>query len=277
MSNHDTPADTRPEGAEAVEPGGPEDAASPEGPQGPDSAGEAPAGDRRIAGLRSHLIIGVLLAMLGFAVVAQVRLTQGENLSALRQDDLVRLLDEVTRRNEQLESERAELLAARAELLSGEDSRRIAEEAAAERAEVLGVLAGTLPVEGPGITLEVSDPQARVGALTQFNVLQEMRNAGAEAVEVSGVRLVGSSWFADADGGVIVDGQLLQPPYTWTAIGDPQTMAVALDIPGGALASIRNAGGSATLEQSELLRITSVLQVGGTDRATPVPVPSPAP
>ncbi len=241
-----------------------------------DAGAEEVSAPRRVAGRRSQVIIAMLLALLGFALVAQVRLTLDENLSSLRQEDLVRLLDEVTQRNEQLAAERADLLAARAELLSGEDSRRVAEEAATERAIVQGILAGTLPVDGPGISLTVFDPQATVRALTLFNVLQEMRNAGAEAVEISGVRLVASSWFADAQGGVIVDGTLLQPPYAWTAIGDPQTLAVALDIPGGALASVRNAGGSAALEQRDAVQITSVREVIEPEYATPVANPTPS-
>lgn len=234
-------------------------------------------GEKRIAGLRSQALIAVLLAILGFALVTQVRLAQGSSLSTLRQEDLVRLLDESTQRNEQLEAEQAELLAARAELLSGVDSRRVAEEAAAERAVVQGILAGTVPVEGPGILLSIEDPDASVRALTLVNVLQELRNAGAEAVEISGVRLVASSWFTDAAGGVIVDGTLLEPPYEWIAIGDAQTLAVALDIPGGALAAVRNAGGSATVEQRDLVEVLAVTSVPEPRFATPAPTATPTP
>jgi uncharacterized protein YlxW (UPF0749 family) len=224
---------------------------------------------------RSRILIAVLCGLLGFALVAQVRLTRGDSLSTLRQEDLVRLLDDVTQRTEELSTERDRLLADRAELLSGEDSRRVAEEAARQRAEVQSVLAGTVPVQGPGVTLRVTDPEAGVSALTLFHVLEEMRNAGAEAVEVSGRRLTASSWFEDADGGVVVDGVLISAPYEWTAIGNPQTLAVALDIPGGALAAIRNAGGQGVVTQSDSLEITSIREVSAPQFATPVPSPAP--
>jgi uncharacterized protein YlxW (UPF0749 family) len=229
----------------------------------------------RAHGRRSRVLIAVLCALLGFALVAQVRLTQGAALGSLRQDDLVRLLDEVTQRGDELTAERDRLRADRAELLSGEDSRRVALEAARERAVVTGVLAGTLPVEGQGITMTVSDPGADVPALTLFHVLEELRNAGAEAVEVSGQRLTASSWFADARGGVVVDDVLITPPYEWKAIGNAQTLAVALDIPGGALSAIRNAGGRAVVEQEPLIEITAVRAVEDPEFATPVPAASP--
>jgi uncharacterized protein YlxW (UPF0749 family) len=223
------------------------------------------------------VLIAVLCGLLGFALVAQVRLTRGDGLGTLRQEDLVRLLDDVTQRAEELDTERDQLLAARAELLSGEDSRRVAEEAARERAEIQAVLAGTVPVRGPGVTLRVTDPEGEVTALTLFHVLEEMRNAGAEAVEVSGRRLTASSWFVDAGEGVIVDGVPLGPPYEWTAIGNPQTLAVALDIPGGALAAIRNAGGEGVVTQSDSLDITAVRELAEPEFATPVPSPAPTP
>lgn len=234
-----------------------------------------PSGSGRAHGRRSQVLIAVLCALLGFALVAQVRLTRGDSLASLRQEDLVRILDETTRRTEELTQERDELLADRDELLSGEDSRRVAEEAARQRAEVQGILAGTLPVRGPGITLRVTGRQIR--ALTLFHVLEEMRNAGAEAVEVSGQRLTASSWFSDAEGGVVVDGALLTPPYEWTAIGDPQTLAVALDIPGGALAAIRNAGGEGVVTQAEDLTIMALRELTEPRFATPVPSPAPTP
>lgn len=240
-------------------------------------AGSAGAPPQRVASIRSQLFIAGLLALLGFALVTQVRLAQADNLSNLRQEDLVRLLDEVTQRNEQLATERSDLLIARDELLSGEDSRRVAEEAAAERAVVQGILAGTVPVEGPGITLTLRDPEDSLRALTLFNVLQELRNAGAEAIEVSGIRLTASSWFTDASQGVIVDGERVVPPYEWTAIGDPQTLSVALDIPGGALAAVRNAGGSAQVDQHDLVQITAVSAAPEPQFATPVQTASPTP
>ncbi len=272
---------------EAVQPDSEQpDSEQPEAVQQPETvepASEAPdaappgGAERtgRAHGRRSQILIAVLCALLGFALVAQVRLTQGASLGSLRQEDLVRLLDEVTQRGEELTAERDSLRADRAELLSGEDSRRVALEAARERAVVTGVLAGTLPVEGPGITMTVTDPNAEVPALTLFHVLEELRNAGAEAVEVSGQRLTASSWFADARSGVVVDDVLITPPYEWKAIGNAQTLAVALDIPGGALSAIRNAGGRAVVEQEPLIEITAVRAVDDPEFATPVPAASP--
>lgn len=237
--------------------------------------GAGAQGEGRVRSARAKVLIAFLCGLLGFALVVQLRQADDEDLSSLRQDDLVRLLDEITQRSEDLARERAALLAQRSELLTSEDSRRVAEEAARRLAVLQGILAGTLPVEGPGITVTVVDLDASVRAHTLYNMLQELRNAGAEAVEVSGYRLTASSWFADGEGGVVVDGELLTPPYRWTAVGDPQTLAVALEIPGGALASIRGDGGQALLDRHDLVQITALKDPPDPQFASPAPTPAP--
>ncbi|WP_448072035.1 DUF881 domain-containing protein [Georgenia yuyongxinii] len=132
----------------------------------------------------TQLIVFVLCAALGFGVVVQVRQTNDDALAGMRQDDLVRLLDELTRRNTDLADEQQQLRADLGELRSSSSSREAAAAAAAEQARVQGVLAGTLPVRGPGIRLTIKDPQGGVRAQTLVTILEELRNAGAESVEL---------------------------------------------------------------------------------------------
>ncbi|MFC7406652.1 DUF881 domain-containing protein [Georgenia alba] len=219
-----------------------------------------------------HVVVALLCAGLGFAVVAQVRQTQDDVLSSMRQDDLVRLLDELTRRNEELEAEQEQLQDDLSGLRSSTSSREAAQEAAELRAITRGMLAGTLPVHGPGITLTVSDPDHAVSAHVLVTILEELRNAGAEAVELSGQRLTASSWILDdPSGGVVVDGERISPPYEWRAVGEPETLAVALNIPGGATASVRNVGATTELTEEDDVEITAVREVEPVEVASPVP------
>lgn len=221
---------------------------------------------------RAHALIVLLCIAVGFAVALQVRQTHEDAYATMRQDDLVRLLDELTTRNRELTEEGLALRRELAELESGSTSRAAAREAAAQQAKVQGILAGVLPVEGPGVEVIVHDPDRQVGAHTFVTVLEELRNAGAEAIELNGERITASSWFTTGTDGLVVSGTQIQPPYTWRAIGGPQTMAAALDIPGGALAAIRGAAGAtAEVTQHEALEITSVRTLTRPKWATPVP------
>ena len=76
-------------------------------------------------------------------------------------------------------------------------------------------------------------------------------------------RVVVNTWFANPpDTGtpaILVSGDLRPSPYTILAIGDPETLATAMEIPGGVADSVRTAGALFEMEQREVLEITSTV------------------
>ena len=219
---------------------------------------------------RGQVLAGVLCALLVFAVVAQVRQTRVEGLSNLRQSDLVRILDDSTQRYEQLQREAATLEQTRQQLLSGSDKQKAALQAATQRAATQGILSGRLPAHGTGIEITLVQQSGRIPATDMLNILEELRNAGAEAVQLNNQRLTASSYFTDSSSGVVVDGVAIQAPYTWIAIGDPDTMAPALEIPGGAMATVRHDGGRDTIARKADVQVTAVKQISAPQYATPL-------
>src|SRR3954454_6448389 len=113
----------------------------------------------------------------------------------MRQQDLVRILDEVTNRSDDLADESADLRRERDELLSGSDRRQAALDALRRSAETQGILTGRLPAEGPGVAVTLIDPDGRIKPVTMLDVLEELRNAGAEAIALNGQRITASSAF----------------------------------------------------------------------------------
>ncbi len=220
----------------------------------------------------SQLIVAVLCAALGFALIVQVHQNQSDNLSSLRQSDLVRLLDDVTQRTQTLEREQTDLTATRDQLKSSTGSQQAAIDLATQRAQTQGILSGRLAATGPGIRLRITQGTQTVGAATMFNVLEELRNAGAEAIQVGDVRLVASSWFEVHGDTLVADGQPLESPYVWLAIGDPDTLAPALGIPGGALAAVRNTGATAEVSTPKKVEVTATREPGTAQYATPTPL-----
>jgi uncharacterized protein YlxW (UPF0749 family) len=187
-----------------------------------------------------QLLVGILLALLGFALALQVRSTRTDPaLEGARQSDLVRILDHVSERAERLQVESRTLESLLADLTSGTDKSRAALNDAQERTATLGILAGTVPAEGPGIQLTITGPREAVTSSMMLDTVQELRDAGAEAMQIAdnetSVRVVAETHLADDADGIAVDGQLLSIPYRVLAIGDPRTLSAALDIPGGVL------------------------------------------
>lgn len=224
---------------------------------------------------RGQLLAGLLCALLGFALVVQVRQTHTDDLASLSQDDLVRLLDEVTQRTDSLEEQASALRSQRADLVTGADTERAALEAAANRAAVQGILAGELPAEGPGVRLVLSETSTHLPAALLVDVLEELRNAGAEAIQIDERRITASSYIVDTPDGVDVDGVQLHAPYVWLAIGDPDTIIPALEIPGGALAQVRNTPGDTDIEAREHVLVDAVRTLSTPRYATPAPSGSP--
>lgn len=218
---------------------------------------------------RAQILAALLCAVLGFALVVQLRQTQQDEFAGLRQSDLVRILDDVNRRSDTLERESALLRETEFELRSGSDSQRAAIELAEQNVAVQGILSGRLPAEGPGLVITVAEGDKRITAARLFNVLEELRNAGAEAIEVNGIRMVTSSYFTDANQGVVIDGIAVSPPYRWLVIGDPQTLEPAIAIPGGAMATITTNGGRTTIRQEELVEVRSVREPAEPEYAKP--------
>ncbi|HEY2832747.1 MAG TPA: DUF881 domain-containing protein [Sporichthyaceae bacterium] len=203
--------------------------------------------------IATRLGIGVLLGLLGFFAVVQVRLQNGDStLRSARQSDLIRILDDLNDRSDRLESEIRDLDARRTELQSGTDSSKAALTEASRRKSVLGILAGTVPAHGPGITLRITDPQKKVDAAVLLDTLEELRDAGAEAVQINDVRVVASTALVDAEpGSVRVDSQLVTAPYVLKVIGDPDTLDPALRIPGGVFAVLGERGATPTVSAAD--------------------------
>jgi len=214
---------------------------------------------RRLIPSPAGLLIGLLISLLGFALAVQVRSnTSTSGLTAARQEDLVRILDELSSRENRLRRQIAELEAARTRLSSTGDRSSAALEEARKRSTTLGVLAGTLPAQGPGVELTLTDPERRLAAEDLLDAVEELRAAGAEALQVGGVRIGLDSSFTAVDGGIAVDGVQLSAPYTILAIGDPPTLATAMEIPGGVTDTVSRAGGEARIAQRDRVVIRAL-------------------
>ena len=216
-------------------------------------------------------MIGALLAMLGFALAIQLRSSSGDtSLAGARQDDLVRILNDQNSQQDRLRQQIAALQSAQSRLDNGGDPSAAAAEAS-DRADALGVLTGTVPATGPGITAMLSDPLSGLHAEDLLDVVAELRGAGAEAIQIDTVRIGLSSSFQDsADGSITADGTRLERPYTILAIGNAQTLDTALNIPGGVAATAKAAGGNLLVTRSATVDITAVRAIPTPQYATPV-------
>ncbi|MFF6996480.1 DUF881 domain-containing protein [Streptomyces sp. NPDC008313] len=247
--------------APAAEPGaadGPGPSGAPE-PAGAGGAGSGLTGRQRLVkGLwpprvtRAQLIVALLLFGLGFGLAVQVASNSdsGSALRGARQEDLVRILDELDDRTQRLEDEKQGLEDQRAELENSSDQAEEARKQTVEKEKQLGILAGTVAAQGPGITVTIDDTKGTVEADMLLDAIQELRAAGAEAIQVNGVRVVADTFLTDSGGRVKVDGNKISQPYRFKVIGKPQDLEPALNIPGGVVQTLEKEQATVTVERS---------------------------
>jgi uncharacterized protein YlxW (UPF0749 family) len=225
------------------------------------------AGERS---LRSRLVVGLLCFVLGFALVLQVRSTRDDSgLRNARQSDLVGILDDLNARSDRLQRELVDLEADRQRLAGGKDNAKVALQQAQQREQTLGILAGTLPAHGPGIELTVIDESGAVQARTLLDAVQELRDAGAEAMQINDVRVVADTALTDTGGGISVGGRPVNAPYGFRVIGDPATMATALEIRGGVLEQLREQGARGSVRQRTSVTVDALRAVRAARYARP--------
>ena len=234
---------------------------------------------------RVDLSVAVLLGVLGFAAVVQVRSNQEDGpLANARQEDLVQILDELANRNDRLRAEVSALEQTRADLSSGTGTTEAALIETRRRSQLLGVLAGTVAARGPGLRLTITDPDGTITAEVLLGALEELRAAGIEAAQLEGpvssgepdvgpaVRVVASTSFVDAEqGGVEVDGVLLRAPYRFTVVGEPATVETALGIPGGVVDVVEGRGGRALVVRDENVLVGALRPLTTPRYARPAP------
>ena len=183
-----------------------------------------------------RLAVGIVLALLGFLVVAQAH-SQAANqgLTALSVQDLTELVANVTARNNQL----------RLEIATLDDQHRALTQAVQNgdtsttgiRNDLSHVLAwsGDLGVRGEGVRVSVHGP-VPAGAIN--GLINELRNASAEAISIGGVRLVPGVVVDGVPGSLSVVGVPLADPAVVLAVGQPDTLAGSLSRAGGLVAQV---------------------------------------
>ncbi len=217
----------------------------------------------------------ILVALLGFTIAIQIRSHDDGRLDAARTEDLVRILADLDSQRSRLRDDIADLKQDRDDLASGSRGRQAALNRAQELADSVAILAGTIEAQGPGLVLTFSPGDSPIEPSVMLDAVQELRGAGAEAMQLDGphgasVRIVASSYFAEQDNALLVDDVGVSPPYKLRVIGDPDTMSTALNIPGGVADTVQKDGGTVKVGQPESVSVETLARVRTPQYAEPV-------
>jgi uncharacterized protein YlxW (UPF0749 family) len=194
---------------------------------------------RRIWGfhrLASRVSIAIVAGLLGILAVGQFRGQAGAPaLAGLSATDLTQLIANLTAGNDELRAEITDLGDQASHLATAHDrGETTVDELTGDLARIRA-WAGLSPVSGQGIAITV---RGQIGGDGVEDLLNELRNAGAEAISVDGVRIVTGVVVAGAPGALSVENNAIGDAFEIRALGSPQKLPGSLYLPGGVVAQI---------------------------------------
>ncbi|MEL4504352.1 DUF881 domain-containing protein [Luteococcus sp. H138] len=213
---------------------------------------------------RSQFLVAGVLCLSGLLVVTQLTgVDDQDTYSSMRRQDLVQLLDQLNAEHDRLTDESQRLERTKEKLVSGADARRVAAAENQKRLDQMGILAGSLAAKGPGIRITIVDPQQKVGPDVLLDAVEEMRDAGAEAIEINDqVRVVAQTWFSRSGQQLVADGQPVNSPITIDVIGEPHALEEGARFRGGLVSQVQaeTVGGKVAISRLDEVQIGSLRQ-----------------
>lgn len=206
--------------------------------------------------LLSSVLIAIMCALLGFAYMSQINNTKSA-YETLDESELVHLINQSDTQIANLEQTKSQLTNQLNSLKTSADEQEQARKIAEHNEETSGLISGRLPATGEGITVRIGrGSKDKIDASIMFNLIEELRNAGAEVISLNEVRVVTRTYIQDTDSGLIADGTAIDAPYMIRAIGNSQELTNAVDIAGGVGAQLRvRYGADVNIEASDSIVI----------------------
>ncbi len=185
---------------------------------------------------RNQLSIAVVMGILGLLLVIQLRSQSlGSGLEALSAQELTQLVANLNTRNDQL---RVEIATTQGELAGLQNAQARGESSVDQLRLDLGRVrswSGIDSVVGSGIRVTVAGPISGAGV---EDLLNELRNAGSEALAVEDVRVVAGTVVAGDAGALSVENTALGDPFEIAALGNSATLTGSLTRAGGIVAQL---------------------------------------
>lgn len=208
------------------------------------------------------LLLGGMCCLLTIGICIQVKTitntasafgrTQTEN--ELR-DSVSRWQQKYKNAYEKLENKEKELESLREQSASnGENSTHLT-----TALSEYNTLLGYSELKGPGIKIVLDDGESLFngGLVTDYivhdgdilQVVNALKNAGADAISVNGQRIVSNTSITCIGNVVKINGEKVGAPFEINAIGTPSLLYGSLTMPGGYISLLKDAGVKVEIEQ----------------------------
>lgn len=213
------------------------------------------------------IILAIMCFILTIGIAIQINTVNNNGTTVTGNQKENNLKSQVLKMKEKYENQYAELERAEKEL------EKVREQAASSNSELVeleskikeaNILLGNTNVTGAGITVTLTDGKSDATVLDAENliihaenvlsVVNELKNAGAEAISINGERIVNTTAISCDGNVIVVNGEKISSPIQITAIGFPELLST-LNRPGGTLENFKNLGKGVELKKNMNLEI----------------------
>ncbi|MEO8250878.1 MAG: DUF881 domain-containing protein [Chloroflexota bacterium] len=182
----------------------------------------------------SFMLVAMLIGVLAVGQLnAHARPSEVSNLSA---QELSTLIETLTARNRELRTGLADIREQLREYeLSGPQSQSTLQ-VSREDLRRITAFGGLAAVDGQGIEMDVD---GSLDAIALNDLVNELRNAGAEAIAVDNVRITARSVAIQGPSSLEIDGVAVGRRLSLKAIGSPDGLLGAMQRPGGIISQLK--------------------------------------
>ena len=177
--------------------------------------------------------VSLLIGLLGVGQLnSQARPTE---ISRLTATELSTLIETLTARNRELRSGLADIREQLRQYEVSGPQGQSALQASREDLRRITAFGGLAAVDGQGIVMEVD---GELDPIAVNDLVNELRNAGAEAIAVDDVRITARSVAIEGARSIEIDGVEVGEAFTLRAIGSPDGLLGAMERPGGIISQL---------------------------------------
>ena len=197
--------------------------------------------------IKISLVLGIMCFLLTLGICVQIKTVKNSNSTVSNNYEENSLRAEVLKYKEKYDNKYKELEKAEQTLEQERENSTQNDDNLKETEESITI--GLTEVNGPGVTVTLTDSKKDISSslnpsdlvvhdLDVLSVINELKNAGAEAISINDQRLTPNSGIICGGNIIDINGEKVGAPFIIKAIGLPEQLA-ALNRPGGYLATLK--------------------------------------
>lgn len=210
--------------------------------------------------LKIGIILGVMCCFLTAGIITQIKTVQNSPTTVGKtqtenelRDSVLRWKEKYENAYEKLEKKEKELEKLREQASNSNDSAK----GLSNKLETYNLILGKSDLIGKGIIITLKDGESRpflggdplVHAQDVMNVVNALKNAGADAISVNNQRVVDSTAFNCIGNVITINGEKVGVPFVIKAIGLPSQLYGSLTMKGHYLSILESNGVKVNVEQ----------------------------